>query len=171
MSIKSKLFFLPIRVISIGSIVFGLVFFVAVFDDFFDSLKSISWPAVSGKIIESSVKQRKHTTSMSGHSTVYSYDVTATFQYRVNGNLYESNNIRFGGYTAKNPRLLDGTLSNYKAEKVVDVYYSPDNPSNSVLEPGFNKSIAFAIFAGCLFIILGILFYVYMPKLFKTKEG
>jgi hypothetical protein len=105
----------------LGGIAFGLVF-VAVG-------VGVAFFGVRGQVTQSQVD-----THDSDGTTMYSANVV--YEYTVNNRNYVNDRIRFGEGSSSNPRPAHNTVAEYPVGAGVDVYYSPDDPLNAVLEPG-----------------------------------
>jgi hypothetical protein len=120
----------------LGGVAFGLVF-VAIggvvgffgIRTFQNAQASQTWPSVRGQVTESQVG-----THDSDGTTMYSANVV--YEYTVGGRQYINDRIRFGEGSSSNPRPAHNMVAEYPVGASVDVYYSPDDPLNAVLEPG-----------------------------------
>jgi hypothetical protein len=120
----------------LGGIAFGFVFVAAgVAMSYFgvrtfqNAQASTEWPSVRGQVTESRVG-----THDSDGTTMYSAEVV--YEYTVNDRHYVNDRIKFGEGSSSNPRPAHNTVAAYPVGASVDVYYSPDDPLNAVLEPG-----------------------------------
>ncbi|MBI9019329.1 MAG: DUF3592 domain-containing protein [Phycisphaerae bacterium] len=118
--------------------------------DIYHALESKNWPTVEGVILSS---------EMVSHSdddgNTYSGDIA--FDYTVDNILYSSGRVRFGEINTSNPAVVKEIISKYPVSKKVTVYYMPDDPFESVLEPGIYKDIWFKPIFGSVFSGLGFL--------------
>lgn len=91
--------------------------------DISSGLSSGNWPKVVGTITESStveISQRYGTTTT--HPVI-------EYKYEVNGQPYQSKRVSFSFISPLS------RVDHYRPGMQVDVFYSPNNPSNAVLEP------------------------------------
>ncbi len=118
--------------------------------------ESENWPSTSGVIEASTVVQsREYDSSKKKSKTVYRANIDYTYQ--VDGKKFYGDKISFGGTTTDRKAAYKLT-SKYPKNAQVSVYYSPDEPENSVLEPGktwltyipFGSGILFAFVGVCL---------------------
>lgn len=91
------------------------------------------------------------------------------YRYVVSNRLYFGNRLRF-----QQPKLFDGIqISNlekkYKVGDKVKVFYEPNNPANSCLEPGGHISLVLSHLVIYIILALIIYFSIY-PKLEKVKS-
>ena len=110
----------------------------------FAQLKTVTeskkWPFVQGSVVSSQVQEETHKSynEETGKTTYYSsYRPEIKFHYVVAGNTFTSSQRVIG----KTPTYSDegkagAVIDKYPAGSLVNVYYDPDNPKNSVLEPG-----------------------------------
>jgi hypothetical protein len=142
----------------LSGVVFGLVFVavgavVAFFGvrTFQNAQASQDWPSVRGQVTESRVG-----THDSDGTTMYSAEIV--YEYTVNGRNYINDRVRFGEGSSSNPRPAHNTVAEYPVGAGVDVYYSPDDPLNAVLEPGTSGFGVWALpgMGGC-FALSGLL--------------
>lgn len=156
-------------VFTIIGIVAGLVFGKPMLDE---AKASEHWPQTQGEIIESELE-----TSRGDNGTMYGAHVV--YRYSLDGGEFESDRIWFGGdYSTSNRSEMFEVVKQYPVGQAVTVYYSPDQPSESVLMPGAYTSsyILFAI--GMVFLgiggslLLGFVFlFVQSVTGFKSEEG
>ena len=104
------------------------------------SLRSRSWPTVTGVITESYVS-----TSRRSRSSQTSHTAHIRYRYAVNGKTYDGDTISY----AKG--LFEGAsvqVSHYPQGSPVGVYYDPKDPASAVLDPGTGPTPALALLAG-----------------------
>lgn len=107
--------------------VFGL-FLYRTTRDLYYARQSVQWPSVQGTIAVSEVRGTRST-----RSSLIAY---VRYYYRVNGNRYRSVTIMVGSRVALNRAEADAVVARYQAGDTVRVFYHPDNPQMSCLEPG-----------------------------------
>ena len=126
---------------------------------------SADWPTVQGTITLSDVSVQTSTSgtgSKKKTSTVYQPSVV--YDYKVNGQGYTSHRITAGDFSSSSSKRAHRIAGKYPKGSTATVYYNPDEPYMSVLEPGatFTSYIPFAsglIFAGVgVLIMLGGIF-------------
>lgn len=124
---------------------------------------SVNWPTVEGTVTESLLEE-----SRSDGSTMYSAHVV--YEYALDGGQLDSDRIWFGGnYSTSDRSEMSKVVRDYPVGRKVTVYYSPDNPAESVLLPGayFSTYILFSV--GMVFLAVGgILLLVFLCMLFFT---
>ena len=106
------------------------------------SLRSRSWPTVTGVITESRVQSTRDRDGQ------WSHKARIRYRYAVNGKFYDGDTISY----AKG--LFEGAsvqVSRYAQGSPVGVYYDPKDPTSAVLDPGTGPTPALALIAavGC----------------------
>lgn len=118
--------------------------------------ESRNWPQADGKILTATVATR-------WHPTVGNYHVPrAHYSYAVAGTTYQGDVIRagleqFGSITKATAQTL---IEQYPVGSSVKVHYNPADPASAVLETtvmGGGRNI----FAGAIFVLLGIAAFVF----------
>ncbi len=74
------------------------------------------------------------------------------YEYIVNGERFTSDEIAFLNVTGGS--LGDKTVAAYSRGKIVSVYYDPNNPARSVLEPKLSIVAYFMLAAGALCLVV-----------------
>lgn len=129
---------------------------------------SESWPTVSGVVKESTVveKTRSKSSSRSSRSKRLSNrkETTTTFQpevcykYMVDGETHFSSRLQAGVTVSYGSSATAYEVANkYPKGSTVEVYYDPNSPSESVLEPGLTFSSYVPLILGCVFSFIGFL--------------
>ncbi len=119
--------------------------------------ESVHWPSVQGAIIVS------HFSSDSdSDGTTYKADIG--YDYSINGQNLSGSTVSFGAPNSSNASEIRAIVNHYPLGALVPVYYNPDDPSISVLEPGINWSIFFIAGIGALFLLVGLIMAVQALK-------
>ncbi len=131
--------------------------FVIGIQEFIAAKSSGNWPSVNGIIFHSEVKVTRESGSRSGATsrTTYSYQPVVNYQYLVNDKQLTGETIRYGLVTNR-PRAEE-TVAKYPLKAKVIVYYNPDKPEQSVLEPGYSGGLLFMPVMGLVVIGCGLL--------------
>lgn len=117
-------------------------------------VKARKWPTVRGTVDESRVSM--HTSYDEGRrSTTYGADIL--YHYEVDGSPYSGTRLSFSDYRSSNRRRAEQIVGRYSPGSVVQVYYSPDDPSESLLEPGVKPMFFLFLLLPLIFIVLGVL--------------
>lgn len=108
--------------------------------------------SVEGIIVSSSTY-----TSKSKRTVYYHYNIE--YEFNVNARYYLSNEITFSGEYSTHQEETRGYLSKYPIGKKVKVYYDPQDPNFSVLEPDIyfdaELNMFFLVIALSVFVISG----------------
>ncbi len=140
------------------SLIFGLLFTVvgyATYKYFTSPLEeeakaSESWPSVSGEITTSKIES--HT---SNGDRLYSANIH--YSYVIKGEKYSGSGITNADASTSVQSSVKKDLKKYPKGKIVDVYYDPDFPEISVLEPGINFWNGLLFKIPFVFMFLGII--------------
>jgi len=124
---------------------------------------SQSLSKVSGVIQNSTVVF--HKSKKSGGA----YHAEIMYNYFVKNQIYSNNKVAFGDYGSSNPQHARSISNLYQKGKEVTVYYQPEDPQNSVLEPGFQTQALIMPVIGFVFFVAGVLMFVFIPKGFGGR--
>ena len=118
-------------------------------------LKAKNWPTVLGKVLASRV-----TTSVSydddGDRSI-TYGAEVSYRYVVEGFEYNGNRRSFADYSSSSIRRAEKIVAQYMPGTEVTVYYRPDEPDESVLEPGTNMVMFVFLLLPAIFLVIGVL--------------
>ena len=115
---------------------------------------SKDWPSANGEITRSEIYSE-----WKDGKTQYRPDIVYT--YHVDGRSYVSSNVTVGDpLFASSISTAKRIQAEYPEGRNVDVYYNPDLPSFSVLEPGVKESGILTLVITGLFPVLGILLFL-----------
>ena len=157
----SRLFPLPFLLV-------GLVVLYLGSSNLFLGHASSSWPSAPGTIERSGLKARKSSTNS---RTTYAADVG--YGFAVKGVVFAGNRVDFGSigsYGSSDPSSAEDILTAYPPGRDVRVYYDPENPEESVLEPGITFYSCLAPLAGSAFLLVGLLTAIFLPGLMRRRE-
>ena len=115
----------------------------------YNGSRSTSWPSVPGTIVESKVRAFKVRLFGRDHEPSFRADVT--YEFYVAGMPYTGDTISFNPGST-HPMSVTSRVQQYPLGKTVLVYYDPEDPSRSVLQPG-SGGITITLFTG--FMLLG----------------
>lgn len=111
-------------IIGVILIIIGFCFLLFYLNNVSRAKQSLTWPSVKGKIIENKVYK------VTGDPESDTFKLR--YSYKVQGVVYISKRIT--NYSSENTNMK--LPAKYPLSAIVDVYYEPDNPSESVLERG-----------------------------------
>ena len=109
---------------------------------------SASWPTADGVVTISGVSR---STDADGAD---SYSPEVTFRYTVNNVDQTNKTIKFGENSYSSRKKAEGIAAGYPVGKNVTVYYDPEKPDRSVLEPGVSAGSYIVIGIGVFFILI-----------------
>jgi hypothetical protein len=123
---------------------------------------SASWPTAEGVVLSSEVTL---STDADGSD---SYSPEVTYRYLALDSSYENRTIKFGENSYGNRRKAQDIAAGYPVGKSVTVYFDPESPARSVLEPGVSGGSYLVLGIGLFFIVLSL---VLTPiSLFKRSK-
>ena len=124
----------------------GLLFAIAAVVSWRRGLSSLAWPQTTGVVLTSSLTEAFAMLEVSvpeTHNLIY--------EYEVGGIKYSSNTI---AYT--HIRKASENKEKYRVGLNVSVYYNPEKPKMSVLEPGVGNANTWTIFGSIILFSIGI---------------
>lgn len=110
--------------------------------------KSNSWPYVMGEVVYSDVERRSDE-----DGTTYSAEVE--YEFTVADRLLSGNLVKFGETSSSNSSHARRIVNRYPVGSEVRVFYDPNDPYLSVLEPGVHASTYFMPGFGLIFALFG----------------
>lgn len=126
------------------------------------ALASVSWPTTEGRITRS---QLQETFGKGGTSRTADVE----YDYALDGREFVGSRVWIGdGYSSSPGTEHRAAVKRYPAGRQVQVYYDPEDPAESVLEPGSTWSGSMLLLMGMVFLSLGCLLVmaVLLPLLF-----
>lgn len=135
----------------------GLFFFYFGGRSTYAGIASSYWPTVEGRVLSSSVK------SEAGKKGGLVYSAEVNYAYKVNGESFSSERVRFGSISTGNRVLPKQLVEKYPAGRSVTVYYSSADPFFAVLEPGIQSASLIVVGIGVLFAGVGVA-AILLPK-------
>lgn len=135
---------LLIRLLLIAMPLFmGLLFIVFGIRNHSLGKESENWPVVQGTLVSESSSQKKKKR------------VHVFYEYSVNGITYKNSRVNFADDKASKKKIRD----QFNVGDKLKVYYQPDNPEQSVLEPGASTGgLVVKIVGGLFCLALSIVF-------------
>jgi hypothetical protein len=101
-------------------------------------MQSENWDKGTATVTSSEIeKKESRSKDAQGFTrTSKSYSVRVQYAYTVEGSNYEGNTVGFGTMSHNERSDAQEELKSYPKGKTIDVYYDPENPSDSVLKKG-----------------------------------
>lgn len=84
------------------------------------------------------------------------YGATIQYKYFVDGQEFQGNRRTFSNVRTSSVRNTEKILDRYPPGGSVGVFYDPDDPSSSVLEPGVGAPTYILLVAAIGFLVFGI---------------
>ena len=112
---------------------------------------SVAWPTRPGKVLSSSVVQKRDSEGdLTHHAEV-------VYVFNVNNTAYRGNRIAYGDYGTTNPSHAQEIVNRYPQDKGVTVSYMPNNPKECLLEVGVKGQANIMPAIGSIFAIIGLI--------------
>ncbi len=128
---------------------------------------SQSWVQTSGQIIASTLEARRSHSSSGGYSTAY-YPVV-TYQYVVNGQMYQGSRINFGSPIGSGfAGIAQRWLARFPAGATVPVYYNPNDPTQAVLERSAGGSSKILLGVAVFILVMLVATTAFMMVIFRS---
>jgi len=107
------------------------------------AFRSPNWVVVDSSIIWSHISQHE---DYDGVGPYYSPEVG--YAYFFNSNSYVGSQIQYAAMNSSILSRIQAIVDRYPVKKEVKIYCNPENPSQSVLEPGFSVNSWYGIIMG-----------------------
>jgi len=102
-----------------------------------EGIKAQKWPRAKGRIIMSKVEELRTKSNI----RVARLCLHLEYLYMVGDRILEGHRLNSGWRCFASEDYIKEVLKKYPAGKKVEVYYNPQNPEISMLEPGLNWSV------------------------------
>jgi hypothetical protein len=132
---------------------------------------SKGWPQTEGSVVESEVTKERVERSRgdSGRPRYETrYRPRVRYHYTVERQTYSSERIGFGSESMRDRKVADAIAQKYPAGSQPVVYYSPDDPTTAVLEPGLTRGGILPMIIGSA---LAMFSFVFMRIFFASKPA
>ena len=151
---------------------FGLLVICLGIFEMQSSLFAKNWHKTQGKILKSKVEPavKGGSTNRGRNNVSVRFKILVEYSYVVSNQKYIGNRRNFSDSVLINEReAANKIVESLPVDGIVDVYYSPNNPEQSVLDPSFqNGSVGLCIF-GLVFVLLS--FSIFFSKNGVSKTG
>ncbi len=167
LSLTAKFLFgriIPLIVVLIGA----LALYLGI-SNVLNAIASTSWPSAVGKISKSEVIMRRGSGGGQSVSTSVTYHADIEYDYAVDGENIKGSRIVFGDLGTADRSDADAISDKYPKGTSVTVYYKPNEHEVSLLEPGLRTSAWLPVFLGVPFLLIGLAWIVFFPKIIKDK--
>ena len=138
-------------IIAIG---ISAVILIYIGSDILKAQKSRSWPTASGTVQDSGMESHQSRDEDGDIKTTYG--ATIQYKYTVDGQEFVGDRRTFSNVRTSSVRNTEKILERYPLGSSVDVFYDPDDPSSSVLEPGVGAATYILLLVPIGFLVFGI---------------
>jgi hypothetical protein len=115
----------------------GLALLVAGLRDAWRAARTRRWPTASGTVVSAEeLQHQRQVPPETGGGTRIHYEARVHYEYAVGRVHIGSTVIRLGPTESSNEAGVQSTLARYLPGQQVRVAYNPQDPTESVLEPG-----------------------------------
>ena len=134
-------------------------------------MQSENWDKGTATITSSEIeKTESRSKDAQGFTrTSTSFSVRVTYAYTVEGSNYEGNTVGFGTMSHNERSDAQEELKSYPKGKTIEVYYDPENPSDSVLKKGVFWPMYIMISIMIIILIGSIWASFALPKYLKRR--
>ena len=130
--------------------------------------ESSKWPKAEGYIIESRMEQKRGTEWYGWQIKKETfYTAVIFYEYQVGDHSYRGSRIAFGDasfFQKDSPIMPKLRLKSYPSGKQVPVFYRPNKPQMSVLEPGPSQLMWLGPGLGLTLILLAFVTAIALPR-------
>ena len=161
MSPKMKFFFT--RIFPLIFVVIGAALSFFGFRNLIHAKASLEWPVAEGMVVMSSVERHVSRDGNSSHKNV-TYHAEVLYEYVVDGITFNGNRVSYGDYGSSSPGHARQIVNRYPEDKIVAVYYMPENPKRSVLETGVQTQAWILPVMGLVFFVSGSVAPLFIKK-------
>ncbi|WP_417388079.1 DUF3592 domain-containing protein [Gimesia sp.] len=141
-------FLLGKTAVGISFVVIAPFLIMPTYRSFNQARQSASWPQTDAEITKSEVVKE----DVRGKP---SWDPKISYRYTVDGKDYNSSNVSWRSFNTPIYSHAVEVANKYPVGSVHKTFYSPDDPSRSVLESGTNWMVTLGLFAPLLFVLMG----------------
>jgi hypothetical protein len=129
----------------------------------FQGVTSSQWPFVMGELESTELKEviYEGRDSDSTADLASTWVVNFEYSYSVSDKKYDGSRITYSDGINKTSRALRSLQKKYQRKSVIQVYYNPKNPDESILVPGLSIFNFTPLITSGLFILSGLFIYSY----------
>jgi hypothetical protein len=117
-----------------------------------NAIESRSWPSINGTIESSHIVRNRDCNGLPGYHYLISFD------YKIDEQDYCSTSVKIGDFRYLTRAVADKMVEKYPTGHSVKVFYDPDYPDVSVLEPGFSWECFYPIVLFLIVLGIGLFF-------------
>ena len=116
---------------------------------------SENWPVTKGIISRSMIEIDTGETDLQIED-MHAHIADVQYTYKIDDKIHVSDKITVLDYLSKDPAFEKKQINKYPAGSIVKIYYDPDNPELSVLEPGTGWPSFAGVVLGAIIVITGV---------------
>jgi hypothetical protein len=117
-------------------------------------LKSRNWPTAAGTVQDARIQMHQSTDEEGDVTTTY--EAFVQYRYSVSGREYQGMRRTFSDVRTSSRSRTEKILERYPPGGSVTVYYDPEDPSASVLEPGVGAMSYILLLLVLAFLVFGV---------------
>lgn len=156
-----RLFPLPFLLIGAVSLYFGCA-------NLLQAHASMSWPIAQGKIERSIVKASSGSFRNGSLRTTFRAEVD--YRFTVDSLSFLGHRWTFGDYGSSDRSHAEDIAAKYPQGSSVVVHYDPNDPEESVIDPGIKLHTWFLPGAGLIFLLPGLVMAIFLPRAFRDGK-
>ena len=118
---------------------------------------SQGWPTTQGVILSSKVDYQE------SPKMGKTYEAVISYKFTVDGQVHTSSRVAYDS-NLSDPAVAEGLVKKYPQGAEVAVYYAPNNPEVSVLEPGISRGVLMIPVFGFVCFSMGMAMFVFLPR-------
>ena len=136
-------------------------------------MQSENWDKGTATITSSEIEktESKSKDAQGFTQTSISYSVRVKYSYIVEGSNFDGNTVGFGTMSHNERSVAQEELKSYPKGKTIDVYYDPENPSDSVLNKGVFWPMYIVIVVMVIMLIGSIWASFALPRYLKRRTA
>jgi hypothetical protein len=129
----------------------------------FQGVASSQWPFVIGELESTDLKEiiYKGRDNYGTADQASAWVVNFRYSYSVLDKKYDGSRVTYSDGINKTSRALHRLQKKYQGKSLIQVYYNPKNPNESVLIPGLSIFNFTPLITSVLFILAGLFIYSY----------
>lgn len=131
-----------------------------------EGYQSKSWESVTGKITSSFISSFKS-------KSIYYFTPSINYKYTVATISYTNDTISFNTSETSNKNEAEAKIAKYPIGSEIKVFYSPNSPSISCIEPNFFLWENLFVFSYSIFIVafgIILIFFQFLNKVLNARQ-
>ena len=152
----------------VASIVIALLAVVLLTDRYEllrDGGASENWPVVEARVVESSMLP------LGGGRGGGAWTIRLTYAYTFGDRDFEGSRIRFTRQlNERSFEQAEAAMERYATGNTIDVRVSPDDPAQSVLEPGIDRTAWLGLVLALMMLAVSVIFWLVPTRVVRADE-